>query len=259
MVFYGRIGKHMRAGAAESVLAAHAGTLCEPCNEHCSVQCVASVQGVAMTTSTTGTSTTGTSITATSVASDASEPVALPTLRSKVDAQRQPVAHVVVNKYKTDLVLELSAAALDWRRHLKIDDVIEARIKLRSGAMSKVTGQIVGRSTVRGKKIEMDDVLEYEEIVYSVALLNNETLKKNAWNYQTEWQKLSTALLLVQKADGTHLLDRNGRTRAVTIPITPAMVVAADATYRKVRESLKEVKTRKTATTSKSTNLSTLI
>lgn len=210
-----------------------------------------------MTTSTTDT--TGTSITPSQVASDASEPVVLPTLREQAESKRGAVATIIVNRYRTDLQLDISGSALDPHRFLKVDDVIEARIKLRSGATSKVTGQIVGRGTTKGTLKSADDELPYEEIVYSVALLNSDTLKKNGWDFRTEWSKLSSAILLVQKTDGTHLLDRNGRTRAVTIPITPSMVIAADSTYRKVRESLRETKTRKTATQNKSTNLAQLL
>ena len=211
-----------------------------------------------MTTS-TSTSTTATSITPSQVASDASEPVVLPTLREQAESKRGSVATIIVNRYRTDLQLDISGSALDPHRFLKVDDVIEARIKLRSGASSKVVGQIVARGTTKGTLKTDDDEMPYEEIVYSVALLNSDTLKKNGWDFRTEWSKLSTALLLVQKSDGTHLLDRNGRTRPVTIPVTPSMIIASDSTYRKVRESLKQQPQRKTATQNKSTNLAQLL
>lgn len=210
-----------------------------------------------MTTSTTGTSTTGTSITATQVASDATDVVvAVPTVRDMV-AKEQPVLTVSRTRYKANMELPVSLSALDWRRQVKIDDIIEVVVTLRSGAKSKLTGQVVSRSTIKGKYLGED----YEEIGYSLALLNSDIMKKNNWDYKTEWSKLSTALLLVQKADGSFATDKNGKTRCVTIPVTPMMIVGVDSTYRKLRESTSDRPSRatRTATTSKATDLAQLI
>ena len=212
-----------------------------------------------MTTSTTSTTDTSTSITPTSVASGASDQVvvtSVPTVKELV-AKQQPVLNVERTRYKADMQLPVSMAALDWRRQVKIDDVVEVIVTLKSGATAKLTGQVVSRSTIKGKYLGSD----YEEIQYSIALVNSDTMRANNWDYRTEWAKLSSALLLVQKVDGSFATDKNGRTRCVTVPVTPMMIVGVDSSYRKLRESTRDRPSRgtRTQTSNQSTNLSRLI
>lgn len=171
----------------------------------------------------------------------------------KTVIQTPVTGYVTLTKHKAEFSVPIQGSARDIRNRLEVNDIVEFTITLTSGARKTVTGIIKAVGTLKGD--------EFVERCYSVAIFNSKTMEEKKLNYSSKYEDLKSHLCYRTNKDGEIVRDKSGKPMLVTIPVTPLSIMNVDTSYRKFLETLEDAKPTRTRTASatKSTNLSTLI